>query len=793
MKTHRWILSGQVQGVGFRPFVYRLATALQLSGWVKNQLGQVEIVAQGSPIHLTQFANDLLTKAPTLAKPQIVLYQSIKMPVLPEFQILPSKATNEAIIHIPPDYAPCTDCLQEFSDPAERRYHYPFINCTQCGPRFTIINRLPYDRSNTSMAGFPLCAACQAEYENPGDRRFHAEPVACPVCGPTLEFQARDVQKKSLGETSEIFRQREEINICVQVLRAGEIVAVKGIGGYHLMCDANNDTVVKRLRNLKPRPHKPLAVLFPDDNTKDLASLKSYVVLTKPQIQWLRHTMRPIVLVNRAPKNSEKELSHDIAPGLAEVGIMLPGNPLHVLLMATFGGPLVATSANVSGEPILIEAVDVERRLGHITSSFLHHNRPIVRPVDDSVFRFIQDSSRPLRLGRGCAPLELTLPFELAQPTLAVGGQTKNTVALGWQNRVVISAHIGDLGSPRSQTIFTQVINDLQTLYGVQAKQLVCDAHPHYRSSRWARETGLPVTKIYHHHAHASAVAGEFASTSSWLVFTWDGVGLGEDGTLWGGEALYGQPGHWQRVGTLRSFALPGGEKASRELWRSALGLGWEMKYHWKAFEKKADYDLLYQAWKRQLNCPRTSAVGRLFDAAAAFTQLVQTTTFEGQGAMMLEAACQEESETQSVASLPTTQKWVNLPIRSNSQGLKEIDWEPLIPILLDPHQSVSTRARCFHQSLAQSLWNLARQIRTEYGMVQIGLSGGVFQNRILTEKVFSLLQNDGFKVFLGKQLPANDASLSFGQMIEMGAMAQEPKLKLWTPKPEAGVQSFYR
>ena len=779
MKTIRWVLIGQVQGVGFRPFVYRLATALRLSGWVKNQVGQVEIVAQGDSNTLAKFSHDLLDKAPPLAKPKIAWCESIEeIAISNGFQILSSERTENAFIHIPPDYAPCEDCLKEFYNPADRRYYYPFVNCTQCGPRFTIIKSLPYDRLNTSMAHFPLCPDCLAEYENPGDRRFHAEPVACPVCGPMLEFS--NVSDGVANPVQQSIKNNEvALDTCVQVLRAGGIVAVKGIGGYHLMCDAGNDEAVKRLRKLKHRPHKPLAVLFADDQSSDLSHLKSFVVLEKHHIKLLRDTIRPIVLVNLkvkipklklwTPNNGHlglQSFSFGIAPGLREVGVMLPCSPLHFWLMDAFGGPLVATSANVSGEPILTEAVEVEKRLGHITTHFLHHNRPIVRPADDSVFRFIQGLPRPIRLGRGCTPLELTLPFELPQPTLAVGGQKKNTIALGWHNRIVISAHIGDLGSPRSQKIFAQVIDDLQGLYGVKAERVVCDAHPNYSSSRWARQSGLPVYPVFHHHAHAAAIAGEFHSPTPWLIFTWDGVGLGEDGKLWGGEAFYGSPSHWQRVGTLRSFAPPGGDKAGREPWRSALAVCWEIGCHWQ--EDMANYDLLHHAWQRQINCPPTSAIGRLFDAAAALTGLVQRASFEGQGPMMLEAACQEESST-----LKRNPMLMILPIHTNLEGVMEIDWEPLIPMLLDSHQPVSVRARCFHDSLAHSLLNLAKRFRDKYGVIQIGLSGGVFQNRVLCELVFSLLKAEGFQVFLGEKIPCNDAALSFGQIIEISTFAK--------------------
>ena len=811
MKTQHYLIIGQVQGVGFRPFVYRLATSKQLAGWVKNQFGQVEIIAQGSPENLATFYDELLNKAPSRAKPQIALSESVKMATLTGFKILPSDRTEPAIIHIPPDYAPCLDCLTEFDDPADRRYQYPFINCTQCGPRFTIISRLPYDRLNTSMSAFPLCPDCQAEYENPSDRRFHAEPVACPQCGPVLEFHSLPRHTGFATLPSQLPTSEAALLDCVSAFHAGEIVAVKGIGGYHLMCDAGNDEAIHHLRRLKPRPDKPLAVLFPDDEIL----LNSNVVLEEHHTRLLREPMRPIVLVSLSSKSREPSMNNrstenvrvstQIAPGLTEIGIMLPSNPLHVLLVEAFGGPLVATSANISGEPILTAAAEVEKRLGHIAQHCLHHNRPIVRPADDSVFRFIQRKPRPIRLGRGSAPVELTLPVELAQPTLAVGGHQKNTVALGWKNRVVISAHIGDLGSPRSQAVFEQVISDLQRLYDMKAERIICDVHSHYSSSRWAKKTGLPVYQVYHHHAHAAAVVGEFYGQCSptpsslkeandksqsprrrglrnvsdaWLVFTWDGVGLGEEGQLWGGEALYGWPGQWQRVGTFRSFAPPGGDKAGREPWRSALAVSWEIGYQWKGAEKIADIDLLYQAWQKQINCPRTSAVGRLFDAAAALTGLVYTASFEGQAPMRLEAACQDEPVLSGVKPVfkDSLSNWngkmpIDLPIRRNSEGIWQIDWEPLIPMLIDTRQSVSVRAACFHASLAHSLQNLAHRIRDEYGVTQIGLAGGVFQNRVLSEQVFSWLSAEGFEVVMGTQLPANDAGLSFGQIVEAAAM----------------------
>jgi hydrogenase maturation protein HypF len=741
--TQHYLLTGHVQGVGFRPYVYRLATQHGLVGWVRNLAGQVEIKVQGTDAALQIFADNLIKNAPPLARPHIIsCTPGTTEKNFTEFKILTSETATESHVQVPPDYFTCTDCLQELHDPLDRRYRYPFINCTQCGPRYTLIHRLPYDRPNTSMADFPLCPECLAEYENPGDRRFHAQPLACPVCGPQLYFHQQDIHRHDTSTA---------LTACIQALREGNIVAVKGIGGYHLFCAADNDTAVLRLRDNKPRPAKPLAVMFPWQGPDGLAAVKSQVTLEPAGIALLCDPQRPILL---ARKSSKFSLSPQIAPNLTEIGVMLPYSPLHHLLLTELATPLIATSANISGEPVLTDNTEVEQRLGHVAEAFLHHNRPIVRPADDSVFRMIAGKPRPLRLGRGKAPLELTLPINLPQPLLAVGAHLKNTIALAWQNRVVISPHIGDLDSPRSLDIFVQLSQDLQKLYHIQATTIVCDAHPHYANTRWAKQSGLPVIPVFHHHAHASALAGEFPNTDPWLIFTWDGVGFGEDGTFWGGEALYGHPGQWQRVASFRPFALPGGDKSGREPWRSALALCWETNHPWDS--PPTDTTLLYHAWQQGLNCPPTTAVGRLFDAAAALTGLLHYASFEGQGPMRLEAVCTDSTT------------WIDLPLQQNSAGLWQTDWAPLLDYLLDNRLSVAERATGFHNSLAFALVAQAQQIRADYAIGQVGLCGGVFQNRYLTEKSVKLLNNQGFTVYLPQQLPGNDAGISFGQIIEV-------------------------
>jgi len=737
-------VSGRVQGVGFRPFTYRLAQTLDLCGWVRNATGQVEIHIQGENQALHAFTRRLFQHAPPLSEPLLKSCEPATVDDLDCFTIRDSAATSSANIHVPPDLFTCDDCLAELHNPHDRRYRYPFINCTQCGPRYTLIRGMPYDRPATTMAAFELCKDCRREYTEPLNRRFHAEPVACPACGPALEFTAPNIDRISGNEPALI--------ACVTALQAGNIVAVKGIGGYHLLCDASNDSAIERLRRNKPRPHKPLAVMFPTMPGRPLKCVNHKVYLSRDQADLLLSPGRPIVLARKRPGDDLSEL---IAPGLDEIGVMLPYSPLHHLILSDFAAPLIATSANISGEPVLTDNAETATRLAHVADAFLHHNRPIERPADDPVFRIIHDRPRPLRPGRGYAPFEQALPFFLEQPVLAVGGHMKNTIALAWDKRIVVSPHIGDMGNARSLKVFEKSIRDLQSLYQVSAEIVLCDAHPGYASSRWAQRCGLPAHKVFHHHAHAAAACDLRQAAKTCLVFTWDGVGYGEDGTLWGGEALLGHPGNWQRFATLRPFYLPGGERAGREPWRSAAAVCWETGKDWP--QRPAVPPLLQQAWQRRLNTPQTTSAGRLFDAAAALTGLCSEASFEGQGPMLLEASCHDNASA------------VELPLSKDDNGLLIADWEPLLDILMNELRPAADRAGIFHASMAETILQQSRQARSAQGVSDIGLSGGVFQNRVLTEQAVSLLENDGFNVILPELVPVNDAGISFGQVIEYG------------------------
>lgn len=739
-------LDGHVQGVGFRPFVYRLALQHGLSGHVQNQLGEVEIVVAGTAAAVEQFTHELIASAPPLAAPAIVSVDDTALPAGNAFAIIPSAADSAAQVFVPPDYFMCEDCQRELHDAGDRRHGYPFINCTQCGPRYTLIKALPYDRSNTSMAGFPLCAACEQEYRDPADRRFHAEPVACPACGPRVRF--------TLPGSDAIDNSAAALTAAVAIINNGGVIAIKGIGGYHLVCDARNERAVARLRQRKGRPDKPLAVMFPLAGPDGLDVASEYVHLDEDEAALLAGPVRPILL---AVPGRDNGLAQNVAPGLSEVGIFLPYSPLHELLLGAVGGPVVATSGNISGEPVLTDNEEAASRLAHVADAFLHHDRPIVRPADDPVFRRIAGKLRPLRIGRGCAPKEMRLPWRLRQPVLAVGGHMKGTVALAWEDRVVVSPHIGEMDSPRSLDVFTAVAADLQALYGVTAQRIVCDAHPGYTTHRWAQQQrALPVETVWHHEAHASALVAEIDRPGIWLVFAWDGVGMGRDGTLWGGEALLGTAGNWRRFASLRRFRLPGGEQAGRQPWRSAAALLWECGAEWPACPDTSG--LARAAWENGLNCPETSAAGRLFDAAAALVCNLQETTFEAQGPMLLEAL--------SVGSADP----MELPLEADENGVLRSDWEPLLALLVDETNSRETRAAIFHSTMAAAMLQQALAAREQCGVVRVGLSGGVFQNRVLTEQVLPLLRDAGFDVHLPLTLPCNDAALSFGQVAELAA-----------------------
>ncbi len=733
-------LRGRVQGVGFRPFVYQLAQNLKLRGCVWNSTGRVQIIVVGNEKKLDRFEERLITDAPHLSHPTIIRSISTNefVDYYNSFSIAPSHNENPDIF-VPPDVGLCLDCFKEFNDKNNRRYLYPFINCTQCGPRFTIIKTMPYDRLQTSMAPFTLCVACEHEYQDPSSRRFHAEAICCPNCGPQLYSESHS-SSAALYEAG-------------QKLKAGFILAIKGIGGYHLVCDACNDEAVDRLRRLKNRPAKPLAIMVEETGVDGLEHIRHYAYTTPLQSQVLRSQERPIVLL---PSRRSSSLSKQIAPGLAEIGVVLPYTAIHIFLLKVVDGPLVVTSGNPSGEPLATTEEAATSQLHMITDMFIHSNRKIIRRADDSVVKEIAGQIIPLRIGRGLGPVEIDTEQEFAEPILAVGGHKKNAIAIGWGRRIVLSPHVGDLDSPASLAAFQDRIRELSELYQVSPRKVLCDAHPQYTSHLWAQQSNLKVEMIYHHRAHAAAAINPLAHHEKHLVFTWDGVGLGEDNTLWGGEAFYGRPGHWQRILSLRPLRIPGAVHSGRESWRSRAGIAFALQQDPGSVVK--DRDFLFQAWERQVGCYETSAVGRLFDAAASWILDRNHYDYEAQGP--------QELETLAQSSMDHAEELI-LPVYSDTFGLRRIDYAPLISIVSNQNIPASLRAAIFHKSLIATCVHFVVAERQHRGSFTVNFGGGVFANKLLTEGIWERLQKENIKTYVSPKIPLGDGGIAYGQLIE--------------------------
>jgi hydrogenase maturation protein HypF len=747
----RWQLhvEGAVQGVGFRPFVYRLAYAFGLKGQVCNDPRGVIIEIEGDLAHLRGFRNQLESQPPPAARIQRITCLELPPAGYTAFTIAPSQNEGERQVLILPDLATCPDCLRELFNPTDRRYRYPFINCTHCGPRFTIIERLPYDRSHTTMRHFPMCVRCQAEYEDPLNRRFHAQPNACPDCGPHLALWDR--KGNVMAEGDEALRQAAE------AIQEGQIVAVKGLGGFHLIVDARNEAAVYLLRRRKGREAKPFALMYPS-----LEAIRAHAYVSEAEAALLTSPAAPIVLLRRTDAGREV-LAPSVAPCNPYLGIMLPYTPLHHLLMAELGFPIVATSGNRSEEPICIDEQEALIRLHELADLFLVHNRPIARYCDDSVVRFIEGKPIFLRRARGYAPL----PVELAEhwpehpkQVLAVGGHLKNTVALASGRTVWLSQHIGDLETAEARSAFLRVIDDFRHLYACTPDVVVCDAHPDYASTHHAHRLGLPVQPVQHHLAHVWACMAEHGLRPPVLGFSWDGTGYGVDGAVWGGECFLVTAERAIRIAYLRPFRLPGGEAAIREPRRAALGL----LYAWKdetalsllppEVFTAAERQLLLQMLTRDLNAPWTTSVGRLFDAVAALLGLCLRNRFEGEAAMQLEFAA-EAAET-SGSAYP-------LPLKQQDEKLV-LDWAPLLEALIADRtrgESTGVIARRFHEGLAAAIVMVAQHI----GCPTVVLSGGCFQNRLLTETSLRLLRAAGFHPYIPQQVSPGDGGLALGQV----------------------------
>ena len=791
-------LRGAVQGVGFRPFVHRLATELDLTGWVNNSPQGVFLEAEGPRPVLDVFLQRLQADKPPLSFIQSTETTWLDAVGHQAFEIRASDIGGDKVALVLPDMATCPDCRREIFDPQNRRFRYPFTNCTHCGPRFSIIESLPYDRANTVMKKFALCPACQAEYDDPRNRRFHAQPNACPVCGPLLEYWELegDGARTGTGRPAEHLdslagQPRHKCAVgnaallaAAAVIRAGKIVAVKGIGGFHLMVDARNEAGVQRLRERKHREEKPFALLFPT-----LASAQESCDISPLEARLLQSPEAPIVLLPRNGRQPSPVVAA-VAPGNPYLGVMLPANPLHHLLMAELGFPVVATSGNLSDEPICTDDREAGERLRGIADGFLGHNRPIVRHVDDSIVRVVLGREMILRRARGHAPLPIQLPTaargtgdpsangarQCQSPTvLAVGAHLKNAVALAVGRNVFVSQHIGDLETTQAEAAFRRVSADLQQLYDSPAAIVAADLHPDYSSTRFALEhlpstrpgpaTAAPgVVQVQHHIAHVLSCLAENEVELPALGVAWDGTGYGTDGTIWGGECFLVKPDSVARVASLRPFRLPGGEAAIKEPRRVALGLLFEL-FGETVFERTelaplaafsaGELPLLRTMLQRGLNSPLTSSVGRLFDAVASLVNLRQQMRFEGQAAMKLEFAL----------SGVVTDSFYEPVLAPDGQGLCRWDWSSLVRgILADLQQglAIGEISAKFHNTLAELILAVARR----HGQVRVALSGGCFQNRYLLERTVIRLRAEQFQPYWHQRVPPNDGGIALGQVL---------------------------
>jgi hydrogenase maturation protein HypF len=765
LRLTRW---GAVHGVGFRPFIYRLATGLGLGGWVSNSSQGVLIEVEGGQSQLEEFLLRIEAEKPPRSSIQSLETSFLDPVGHPSFEVRHSDESGEKTALLLPDIATCADCLQEIFEPANRRYRYPFTNCTNCGPRFSIIEALPYDRANTTMANFTMCGHCHAEYENPVDRRFHAQPNACPQCGPHLELSDREGKVLAFHH--------EALLAAADGIRRGAIVAVKGLGGFHLLADARSKEVVWSLRQRKRREEKPLALMFPSlDLVREQCEVSSLEgrLLCSPE--------SPIVLLRRKAGYQPSALAPSVAPGNPCLGVMLPCTPLHHLLMAELGFPVVATSGNVSNEPICTDEHEALRRLGGIADVFLVHNRPIARHADDSIVRVVMGRELVLRRARGYAPLPLQCRESLP-PVLAVGAHLKSTVAISVGKAVFVSQHIGDLETMPAVDAFGQVVASLSQVYDFKPAAVACDLHPDYVSTRFAEASGVPLVRVQHHYAHVLACMAENELDSPVLGVAWDGTGYGPDGTIWGGEFLGVTESSFQRAGHFRTFRLAGGDQAIREPRRAAAGLLYEVfGEEISAMQELApvqafsarEFELVQTMLKRKLNAPLTSSAGRLFDAVAAIVGLRQKARFEGQAAMELEFALDGVETDEAYPFRLSSSQLRDSALFYHRPSAIVADWEPMVRSILEdlrhgiPVGKVSAK---FHNTLAGIIVAMARRAGTE----RIVLTGGCFQNTYLTERAVRRLEAEGFRPYSHQRVPPNDGGIALGQAV--AALRERPK-----------------
>ena len=754
-------VSGLVQGVGFRPFVHHTATALGLAGRVGNDSTGVLIEVEGPAPSVASFIAALSEQAPPLARVDSVVAEPLPCSNTPGFEIVVSAAAGTASTYVAPDAAVCTHCLAELFDPSDHRYRYPFITCTNCGPRFTITVRLPYDRANTTMAGFALCDVCSAQYLDPADRRFHAQPLACAACGPRLWLE----QSHDRGAV-----RVDGVDAAVAatqcLLLDGAIVAVKGLGGYHLACDARSASAVARLRERKRRADKPFAVMV-----SDLSAAASVVRFDEAEGELLESPARPIVLL---PRLDRGPVVDGVAPGNPYLGVLLPYTPLHHLLFSAVPGRdapvpdvLVMTSGNLTDEPICFVDDDARERLAGIADAFLVHDRPIHVPCDDSVVRVIGDRVVPIRRSRGYAPMPIALPV-LSPPALAVGGELKNTFCVARGSDAWLGQHIGDMGTVETLDAFERCTQHLRTLYGIDPAVVAVDLHPGYHTTAWAERRGMEdVRTVQHHHAHLAALLAEHGEPIDTCVVgvVFDGTGYGCDATIWGGEILLGGYADVERVGHLRPIPLPGGDAAIRRPYRVALAHLWAAGIAWDprlpaVAAAAGELDTIARQFERNVHCVPTTSAGRLFDAVAALAGVRQSVTYEAQAAMELEHLAGTAIEV--------------VPYRIDVAG-GVLEPAPMLRAIVSDvlaGRPPAEIAAAFHAGLADAVAIAVGAVGAERNVNTVGLTGGVFQNALLTDWVRDRLQAAGLRVLTHTLVPPNDGGLALGQVAVVATRA---------------------
>jgi hydrogenase maturation protein HypF len=745
LSARKFVISGRVQGLGVRPSIARLAATLRLTGTVANTGDGVEVVVEGTTERLELFRNCLLAGC---LPDEAVVDNVVCLAAAPgghvDFRIEECLAPGAVATEVPRDAAVCRDCLDEVAADDDRRFGYPFASCTRCGPRFSIIERMPYERLLTGMRNFPLCEKCSREHECPGDRRYHAQTNCCPTCGPQIWC----------ATSSRAFaaHANDAIQLVTTTILAGKIVALRGVGGYQLLCDATNEQAVGRLRDRKQRPSKPLALMV-----ESVAAAGELAIVGSPERNLLASAANPIVLL---AARSDSPIAGGVHPGLNDIGLMLPTSPLHFLLCRRVGRPLVVTSGNREGSPLAVEVEQAEQELADVADLWLHHNRPILRPIDDSVVRLIAGRPVTIRNARGLAPLPL--PLSVERPILAVGGHQKSAIAISNGKRSILGPHVGDLDGIANQERFDEQLKDLCELYGKPPKCIVDDLHPTYSSTRWAQRQGLPTIAVQHHHAHIAAGMVEHGWIDRDVIgVAFDGTGYGTDGTIWGGEFLLSTATTFRRVGHIRPFALPGGEASIREPWRVAVALvadaiGEETARSLWPERSRSEIDLMLSIRNNRRFSPVTTSAGRLFDAVAVLAIGLKEVDYEGQAAMELEATCDAEADGRYQIAV---QDFATL----------ELDWRPMICRLVAERHTTSPGAMAirFHRALASTVVDVVRR----FTPLPVVLGGGTFQNRVLTQLIADEMQSSEQQLGLPGDIPPNDGGLAAGQLAIAAAL----------------------